>query len=111
MPENIKIIYDSSCKLCNQAVKFLKAGTREPGLSFFPSQSKDGEATLNEHEIPGKLADKTVILLDGPKMYIKSSAILKALQKKGGWWKLAGLFRIIPTFIRDAVYDFIARKR
>ena len=29
----------------------------------------------------------------------------------GGIWRLAGLLRLVPRFIRDAVYDWIARNR
>jgi len=111
MSEKSKLIYDGNCKLCNQAVRFLKSGTTESGMTFFPAESKDSESLLLQHNIPGNLTNKTVILLADQKMYVKSTAIIKALQNKGGWWKLSGLLRIIPAFIRDAIYDFIARNR
>ena len=111
MSENSKIIYDSHCKLCNQAVRFLKSGAGESGMTFIPSESEDSEALILKYHLSRDLTDKTVILLDDQKIYIKSTAILKALQKKGRWWKMAGLLRIIPTFIRDSIYDFIARNR
>jgi predicted DCC family thiol-disulfide oxidoreductase YuxK len=111
MSENSKIIYDSHCKLCNQAVRFLKSGTSESGIVFFQAESEDSESLLQQHHLSGDLTDKTVILLDDQKIYIKSAAILKAIQKKGGLWKLAGLLRIIPLFIRDTIYDFVARRR
>jgi predicted DCC family thiol-disulfide oxidoreductase YuxK len=111
LSEQPKIIYDSQCKLCNQAVRFLKPGTGGPGTSFFPATGPDSELLLRQHNISPDLTDKTVILLDDGKIYIKSAAIIKALQNKGGWWKISGLLRIIPAFIRDSIYDFIARNR
>lgn len=89
----------------------MKSGTAESGMIFFPARDEEAEALLREHRIPSNLTDKTVILLDNQKIYIKSAAIIKALQNKGGWWKLAGLLRIIPSRIRDFVYDFFARNR
>ncbi len=80
-------------------------------MKFFPAESADSASLLLQHHISGDLPGKTVILLDNQKIYIKSSAIIKALQNKGSWWKLAGLLWIIPAFIRDAIYDFIARNR
>ena len=80
-------------------------------MTFLPAESEDSESLLFQHHISRDLTNKTVILLNGQKIYIKSEAILKALQNKGGLWKMAGLFRIIPTFIRDCIYDFIARNR
>ena len=111
MSEKSKIIYDGTCKLCNQAVRLLKSGEGESGMAFFQAENQDTQALLQQHHIPGELTNKTVILLDDRKLYIKSSAIIKALQTKGGWWKLAGLLKIIPRIIRDTVYDFIARNR
>jgi predicted DCC family thiol-disulfide oxidoreductase YuxK len=111
MPENSQIIYDGHCKLCNQAVRFLKAGTKESGMAFFSAESQDSQSLLQQHHIPANLTDKTVILIENQKIYIKSAAMIKALQNKGSCWKLAGLLRIVPAFIRDAMYDFIARNR
>jgi len=106
-----QIIYDGNCKLCKQAVRFLKSGSNESGMDFFAAESNDTKTLLEQHHIPGELTNKTVILLDNQKMYIKSAAIIRALQNKGGWWKLAGVLKIIPAFIRDGIYDFIARNR
>jgi predicted DCC family thiol-disulfide oxidoreductase YuxK len=111
MSEQPKIIYDSNCKLCNQAVRFLKSGSGESGTVFFPASSNDSEILLLRYNLPEDLTDKTVILLEDQKIYIKSAAIIKALQNKGGLWKLGGMLKIIPTFIRDAIYDIVARKR
>ena len=111
MRENPQIIYDAGCRLCNRAVSFLKAGVQVPGTAFFPSGSPDSETLLKEHQIPGELTEKTVILLENRKIFIKSSAIIKAIQNKGGFWRLAGLLKIIPLFVRDAVYDYLANNR
>jgi predicted DCC family thiol-disulfide oxidoreductase YuxK len=111
MSEKSKIIFDSHCKLCNQAVRFLKSGTGESGTVFFPAKSTDSESLLLQHNISPELSEKTVILIEDQKIYIKSAAIIKALQNKGGCWKLAGLLRIVPAFLRDSIYDFMARNR
>jgi predicted DCC family thiol-disulfide oxidoreductase YuxK len=111
MSEKSKIIFDSNCKLCNQAVRFLKSGTGESGADFFPAKSADSESLLIKYSLSTEVSEKTMILFDDQKIYIKSAAIIKALQNKGGCWKLAGLLRIFPAFIRDAIYDFIARNR
>jgi predicted DCC family thiol-disulfide oxidoreductase YuxK len=111
MSEQPKIIYDGNCKFCSQAVRFLKSGTGESGTAFFPAESNDSDILLLQNNLPPDLTDKTVILIEDKKIYTKSAAIIKAIQNKGGWWKLGGILKIIPTFIRDAVYDFVARNR
>ncbi len=105
------IIYDNQCKLCNSAVKFLKAGTGETGMLFVPSGHEESLKIMDENRIAREVAEKTVIFLKDQQIFIKSTAIIKALQNKGGAWKLAGILLLVPAFLRDAVYDWIARNR
>lgn len=51
------------------------------------------------------------VLYQNGKVYKRSTAALKVLMLLGGFWKLAGIFWIVPAFLRNAVYDFIARNR
>jgi len=108
--KNLQIIYDNECHLCNQAVRFLKNGD-ESGFRFYPATAEETRRVLDDHKIPASLTDKTVILLDENNIYTKSTAIIRAIQNKGGGWKIAGLLFIVPRFIRDAIYDLFARNR
>jgi len=110
-PGKPALIYDNSCTLCNNAVRFLKAGRKFPDLYYFPSTEEQSKLLMDLHRIPRELAGNTLILIDVRKVYVKSAAIIKALQKKGGYWKLAGFLYIIPRFIRDAIYDQVAKNR
>jgi predicted DCC family thiol-disulfide oxidoreductase YuxK len=51
-----------------------------------------------------------VLLVDGV-TYTKSSAVLKALGIIGMPWSVFCLFYIIPKFIRDTIYNQIAKNR
>ncbi len=53
----------------------------------------------------------TVILLDGKSIYTRSDATLRILSTLGGIWKASAVFRIIPAFIRNPIYDLLARNR
>jgi predicted DCC family thiol-disulfide oxidoreductase YuxK len=105
------IIYDNTCSLCNHAVRFLRTGKDRNKMIFFGTDNSQADQLLKLHQIPRELTDKTVILICNGKTYTKSTAIIRALQQKGGGWKLAAVLRIIPVFIRDALYDFVARRR
>ncbi len=52
-----------------------------------------------------------MVLLSGNKIFTKSTAALTIFKKLGGFWALLYTFIIVPRFIRDAVYDFIAKHR
>jgi predicted DCC family thiol-disulfide oxidoreductase YuxK len=59
-----------------------------------------------------KYADvDSILLYENGKIYAKSSAALRIAGKLRGAWPAFKLFLILPAFIRDAVYDWIARNR
>jgi predicted DCC family thiol-disulfide oxidoreductase YuxK len=51
------------------------------------------------------------MLIEEGKLYSKSTGALRMLKYIGGLWSLAYAFIIIPKFIRDAVYNLVARNR
>lgn len=54
---------------------------------------------------------QSILLLRDDKIYSQSSAVLRIAQKLDGGWKLLSVFLIIPKFISDFVYRFVARNR
>jgi predicted DCC family thiol-disulfide oxidoreductase YuxK len=52
-----------------------------------------------------------VVYIRGDEYFQKSTAALYILKDIGGLWKLMYVFIIVPKFLRDAVYDLIARSR
>jgi predicted DCC family thiol-disulfide oxidoreductase YuxK len=57
----------------------------------------------------GKLS--TVLYEKNGRVLIKSDAVLSLLWDLGGIWKLSVLGRVIPRFLRNALYDLIAQCR
>jgi len=51
------------------------------------------------------------ILVENDKAYSRSTAALRTARLLGGLWKLFYAFIIVPPFIRNAVYDLIAKNR
>jgi predicted DCC family thiol-disulfide oxidoreductase YuxK len=80
-------------------------------MDYFPASDPKSEQLLLLHGIPREITDKTVIFVDNNQVYIKSTAVIKALQKRSGIWKAALLLKIIPLFVRDKIYDWIAGRR
>jgi predicted DCC family thiol-disulfide oxidoreductase YuxK len=42
---------------------------------------------------------------------MRSSGAIRVAMRLGGLWTLMGIFLMVPPFIRDAVYDGVARNR
>ncbi|HEV7351291.1 thiol-disulfide oxidoreductase DCC family protein [Telluribacter sp.] len=104
------VFFDGVCNLCNGAVNFLIGQDKQQKLKFASLQSKAGEAVLRRYNLPDTDYE-SFILLKGDKLYQKSDAALEVARLLGGvWWGLY-VFKLIPRFLRDAVYSWIARHR
>lgn len=103
------ILFDGVCNLCNSFVRFVIRRDRKNRFVFASLQSAEAERLLTGYSESGNL--KTIILVEGPKIYVRSDAVLRILRHlSGGWQILYGLV-ILPRFIRDGVYRLIAKKR
>ena len=91
-------------------VRFTARRDRERKFTYFPLQSEEGMNILKESKFDLKNYDSFVYVRFG-KVYIKSTAGLKILLDLGGSWKLCYGLIIFPRFIRDFVYDVIAKYR
>ena len=85
---------------------------RDPGnvFKFTPLQEKQGVLLLKKHAIDAKMLD-SIVLIENGNVYIKSSAALRIAKKMSNLWPLFFALLIIPRFMRDGVYDFIAKNR
>jgi predicted DCC family thiol-disulfide oxidoreductase YuxK len=104
------ILFDGVCNLCNASVNFVIRNDKKGVFKFAPLQSNFGEQTLKKYAISPKDTD-SIILIDREKSYIKSSAALYIAKHLSGAYPLLFGFMIIPKFMRNLVYDFIAINR
>jgi predicted DCC family thiol-disulfide oxidoreductase YuxK len=104
------LLFDGECGFCNKSVQFVLQHERKPKLSFAALQSHEGQILLNYFEIDGKKID-SLILIRNNQAFIKSCAALRVTQYLKGLWPVMVAFIIIPPFIRNLVYDFIAKRR
>lgn len=104
------IIFDGTCVLCSSWVEFaLRHGARDH-FRFGTAQSRAGRALLIAN---GVQADNpsTFLFLDAGRAYTESDAVIRMLWAFGGAWRAAGLARIFPKAIRDAVYRWFGRRK
>ena len=102
------LYYDGVCNLCSRSVQFILRNDKKELFRFAPLQSEKGrEAILL---FPGSPPDSLILFYKG-RYFIRSEAALRILKLLGGFWSLLFGFIIIPRFLRDAVYDLIARNR
>ncbi len=104
------IYFDGVCNLCNGAIQFIIKRDKKKQFQFASLQGKAGTELLQKHNLP--LDDfNSFILTEGDKIYTKSTAALRVARKLSGGWKLLYGFMIVPRFIRNGVYNVIAKNR
>ncbi len=107
--ENI-ILFDGVCNLCNASVLFVIERDKKNIFRFASLQSSYGQEVLKKHGLNASDFD-TIILSQNGTIHQQSDAALRIAKELSGAWKLLYGFIIVPRFIRNAAYDFVARNR
>ena len=104
------VLFDGVCNLCNATVNFLIRHDSRARLRFAPLQEAAGQHLLQRLGMNiGHF--ETFLLLENGIVYQKSTADLRVSRYLPGAWPLLYGFIVIPRFLRDGIYDLIARNR
>lgn len=103
------IFFDGVCNLCNSSVQFVIKRDKEGTFRFASLQSGAGQEALQQFHL-SQNDFNSFLLYEQGKLYTRSTAALRVLSQLKGW-KWAGAFKYVPPFIRNAVYNLIARNR
>ena len=104
------IFFDSVCNLCTGSVQFIIKHDPTHHFRFASLQSEIGQQVLQQYNLP--IAEfGSFILLEKGKVYTKSSAALRVTKKLNSLWPGLYVFIIVPSFIRNTVYNLVAKNR
>lgn len=106
---NSIIIFDGECVLCNRSVAFIIRNDRKGSFRFAHSKSETIYHLLQSQG--GFAPNESLILIEGEKIYKESDAALRIARKLRQPWPAFYIFIIIPGFLRNFLYRFIARNR
>ena len=109
-PSKKIILFDGVCNLCSNSVQFVLKRDKKNKFQFASLQGNYGQRILKEYNLSPETFNSFILLEEG-KIYTRSTGALRMLKYLGGGWILLYGFIIIPGFIRDSVYNFIARNR
>lgn len=107
LPERI-LFFDGLCHFCNASVQFTQKRDTRKRIFFTPLQGETA-ALMLPHLDPEK--PQSVVYHRKGKTYYKSSAVFRIAQDLDGLWPICNVLLIIPAFLRNLVYDAIARNR
>lgn len=104
------LLFDGVCNFCNSTVNFVIKRDKKNQFVFAPLQSDTAKKLCENFTVNPADLD-TMILIDKGKIYTKSHAALRVNLYLGGLYPLLYGFIIIPPFIRNGIYNWIARNR
>lgn len=105
------LYFDGVCNLCNSTVQFIIKNDKRKELKFASLQSEVGQKVSKQLEEKYGSTPDSLVLQHKDKLYIKSDAALQVSRLMGGTWPMLATFLIVPRFIRNGIYDWVARNR
>ena len=112
LPKDKKIIlFDGICNLCNSSVQYVIEHDKKDIFRFVSLQSELGQKIVKHIGINPIHIDSIVLYEPGISYYYKSTAALEIAKGLSGVFTLAAFFVILPTGVRDFVYDYVAKNR
>ena len=112
------VLYDGVCGLCNGLTKFLLRRDRNDRLRFASLQSDFAARILERHGKDNSDLDTVYVVKNYEQpdeqleqLLARSDAILYVLGELGGIWKLSAAAKILPRWLRDKIYNLVARNR
>ena len=112
IPKNKQLIlFDGVCNLCNTSVNYIIKYDKKNVFRFVALQSEIGQKIVKEFNIDPKKTDSIILFSEEQKLSYKSTAALKIANHLNFPFNILVVFLIIPPFIRNWVYDYIAKNR
>ena len=109
------LLYDGTCGFCAESVQLVLRHDRRGALQFAALDGTFGREVRARHPELGRV--DSVVWYDpgddrsSDRLLTRSAAALRVARYLGGPWRFASVAVLIPRFLRDALYDLIARHR
>ena len=111
MQNEVIVFFDGVCNLCNGSVDFLMKIDKNQRLKFASLQSDFAKNKLANFSSTLQNVDSYLLLKDG-EIFIEADAVGNTLIQIGGIWKIIGfVIQLVPKFISNFFYRFIAKHR
>ncbi|MFA6769713.1 MAG: DUF393 domain-containing protein [Bacteroidales bacterium] len=104
------VIYDGKCMLCSRSIAFLVKRDKKKKFEYISYTSNTAKKVLKKYNI-NFTSEQFIIYVNNDKCYTRSRAVLEIFKDLGGFWSIMFVFVVVPPFIRNSIYSFIAKNR
>ena len=104
------VFIDDDCIFCNYWGNFILKNDQSNSILISPSNSSIYNELQNKYNLLPN-PKETIILLHNNDIFEKSNAVIKIARLMKNWQSFLIIGYIIPRFVRDFIYDVIAKTR
>ncbi len=104
------VLFDGVCNLCSNYVQFIIKRDPTAKFRFASLQSAFGQKLSSQFKLDTQHLH-SIILVQGNTFKERSNAALEIARHLSGAWPLLHTFKIVPRFLRDPIYNWVARNR
>ncbi len=104
------IVFDGECVFCSANAQFVLRHDRRHHFRLAAMQGEVGTALYRRFGIDPE-DPESMIVVTGNEVRRDSDGVLAIYSGLGWPWRAMAVFYLVPKFIRDPVYRFIARNR
>jgi len=108
--EPATVLIDGECGLCTRASHFGMRHGRPGALRFLAYQSEEGQGILARHGLLDEAA-KTMVAVVADRAFVRSQAVVQVAKRLRWPWRAQAAVWLVPRPVRDAAYDWVARRR
>ncbi len=103
------IVFDGVCNFCNRIVQLIIRHDPSAQIHFAAQQSEAGKKLIKDLAI--KESSNSVLFVKDGLVYYQSDAVIEIAKLLTGWPSIFKYGIIVPRFLRNAIYKFIAANR
>lgn len=104
------ILFDGECAMCNNYILFVAKNDSDDNFRFLSIQNKKIIELKKTYDIQEDNIS-SICIIKNNEIKSKSKAVLKIISMLKFPYNLLTVFYVIPGFLRDIIYDLVAKNR
>ena len=108
-PQKPILFYDGDCMMCSNFIQRILKWDKEKNALYLATL----QGQFAKENLPSRLCEdlNTMVYLDKNEIYLRSSGVIRCIAQTGSWRAMLRVLLIIPSPIRDGIYNWVAKNR